>query len=84
MNKINIEVCIGTACHLLGAMDIALVLDELAAEYPDEIVITKRTCLENCGKGPSLNINGELYEGMTAEELRRIIKQISRSGRVER
>lgn len=80
MEKIKVEICIGTSCHLLGAMDISLVLDDLAVELSEKLEITKRTCLDNCGHGPGLCINGKLYQGMTVDELRHIIKQLLKSG----
>jgi len=77
--KYHIQVCRGTACHVLGS---ATVLEEL-----EKLLKTKagRTtsdglfsievvaCIGACGLAPVITINGEFYAKVTASGLKQII-----------
>ncbi|MBZ4653665.1 MAG: (2Fe-2S) ferredoxin protein [Peptococcaceae bacterium] len=76
MEKIAVEICVGTSCHLYGALDLAQVLEEVNMKYPERLEIISRTCLGNCDKGPNVRLAGKLLERITPEELRNIIIQL--------
>ncbi len=83
MEKITVEMCVGTSCHLYGALDLAQVLEEVRGKYPERLEIISRTCLGNCGKGPNVLLAGKLIERITPEELRNTILQLLQKGEKE-
>lgn len=63
MEKINVEICCGTACYILGASRLLELSDTLPAELKDRVEILARPCLdlcerENLGGAPYVRING--------------------------
>ncbi|MBN2728948.1 MAG: NADH-quinone oxidoreductase subunit NuoE [Bacteroidales bacterium] len=80
--KYHIQVCRGTACHVLGS---ATVLEELQNElkikagnttsdglFSIEIV----ACIGACGLAPVITVNGEFHAKVTASSIREIISNI--------
>lgn len=77
--KFHIQVCRGTACHVLGS---ASVLEELKKLLKIDVDETSRdglfslevvACIGTCGLAPVININGNFHAGVTASSLRDII-----------
>lgn len=73
MDKLLIEVCIGTSCHLLGSQDLIDAIEELADEVKEKIDLQGVTCLKSCGKGPNIRINGIVIPNVTPEQLIEIV-----------
>lgn len=80
--KYHIQLCRGTACHVLGS---ATVLDELQkalkiknnettkdGKFSLEVV----ACIGACGLAPVVNINGEFYGKVTKDSLLNILKSL--------
>lgn len=59
----DIEVCIGSACHLKGSYQIIAQLEKLVSinELEDLITIKAAFCLGYCTKAVAVKINKELY-----------------------
>ena len=79
--KYNVQVCRGTACHVLGS---ATVLDELEKNLKIKAGQTSRdglfsievvACIGACGLAPVIAINGEFYAKVTSESLKEIIEE---------
>jgi len=70
-----VESCLGTSCHLLGAEDLLAVIQHLPQEIKNKIDLQAVTCLQHCGKGPNIRINGEIMMNMTPERLLQVIQQ---------
>lgn len=77
--KYNIDVCLGTACFVLGAQD---VLDRILGKLkvrvgemtPDgKWIVTSCRCLGCCGLAPAITINGEVYGKLKPEDVDRIL-----------
>jgi len=77
--KFHIQVCRGTACHVLGS---ASVLEELKSLLKIDVDETSRdglfslevvACIGTCGLAPVININGNFHAKLTASSLRDII-----------
>lgn len=77
--KYNIDVCLGTACFVLGAQDI---MDKILAKLnvkvgettPDgKWIVTSCRCLGCCGLAPAITINGEVYGKLKAEDVDKIL-----------
>lgn len=78
--KYHVQVCRGTACHVLGS---ATVLDELEKLLKIKSGQTSRdkmfsmevvACIGACGLAPVISINGEFHAKVTTESLKNIIE----------
>ena len=77
--KYNIDVCLGTACFVLGAQD---VLDKILAKLGVRVgemtkdgkwIVTSCRCLGCCGLAPAVTINGEVYGKLKPEDVDKLI-----------
>ncbi|MCL2828277.1 MAG: NAD(P)H-dependent oxidoreductase subunit E [Oscillospiraceae bacterium] len=77
--KINIAVCMGTACYVVGAGDI---LDDIsekvcckAGEITDDgkISVEATRCIGACGLAPVLTINEDVYGKLSRGEIEPVI-----------
>lgn len=77
--KYNIDVCLGTACFVLGANDVLeRILGKLKVRVgemtPDgKWIVTSCRCLGCCGLAPAITINGEVYGKLKPEDVDRIL-----------
>ncbi|MBK9292147.1 MAG: NADH-quinone oxidoreductase subunit NuoE [Bacteroidetes bacterium] len=78
--KYHIQICRGTACHVLGS---ATVLEELEKLLKIKSGQTSRdkmfsmevvACIGACGLAPVISINGEFHAKVTTESLKNIIE----------
>lgn len=78
--KYHIQVCRGTACHVLGS---STVLQELEKQLKVKAGDTTRdglfsievvACIGACGLAPVISINGEFYAKVTSASISEIIK----------
>jgi NADH-quinone oxidoreductase subunit E len=78
--KYHIQVCRGTACHVLGS---STVLDQLQkhlkikadqstkdGKFSIEVV----ACIGACGLAPVISINGEFYAKVTSQSIKEIVE----------
>ncbi len=75
MEKVKVEFCTGTSCHLMGGHELKLYLTE-HKEFEGKIELVAQTCLGNCGKGPNIKINDTLYSNMNVVKLEEILYDI--------
>lgn len=68
-----VEVCAGTACHVMGASSLATLLQSLDQAQRDIVRVHLTHCLGNCGQGPNVKVEGKLYSRVTPEKLQEII-----------
>jgi len=80
LGKYNIQICRGTACHVLGS---AIIQKELEKVLNIKAGQTTRdglfsielvACLGACGIAPAISVNGEFYSKVTTESLKEIIE----------
>ncbi|MCI2425482.1 [FeFe] hydrogenase, group A [Candidatus Acetothermia bacterium] len=74
----EIQVCVGTSCYLRGSYG---VIQELAAliekqGLSDRVNVQATFCLEQCDRGPSAVIDGQILEGVTEERLPAIFEEM--------
>lgn len=78
--KYHVQVCRGTACHVLGS---ATVLQEMEKQLKVKAGETTRdglfsievvACIGACGLAPVISINGEFYAKVTPASLAEIIE----------
>jgi NADH-quinone oxidoreductase subunit E len=81
LGKYHIQVCRGTACHVLGS---ATVLDEMEKILKTKAGQTTRdglfsievvACIGACGLAPVICVNGEFHAKVTKDSLRAIIDE---------
>ncbi|HDJ34534.1 MAG TPA: NADH-quinone oxidoreductase subunit NuoE [Bacteroidetes bacterium] len=86
--KYHIQVCRGTACHVLGS---ATVLEELEKTLKIKPGQTTRdglfslevvACIGACGLAPVISINGEFHARVTAASIHQTIEQL-KNGEVQ-
>lgn len=79
--KYHIQVCRGTACHVLGSLT---VLQEMEKQLKIKAGQTTRdglfsievvACIGACGLAPVICINGEFYGKITASSITQVIEQ---------
>lgn len=60
---VKVEICVGSHCSLVGALNILETLEELQTEYPDQIQIEKLECMDMCDdikNAPLVRVDKEL------------------------
>ena len=79
--KYNIEVCMGTACFVLGSGTILDVLSSNLKIGLGEITedgkfsISQSRCLGCCGFAPVMAINGKIYSSLTVGKISEILAE---------
>jgi len=68
MKKIEIEICMGTACFVMGSANLMRIKESIPLEWCDQIEVTGSFCCNLCrnwkdSKPPIVNINGEIITG---------------------
>jgi len=72
--KYNIDICLGTACFVLGANDVyehilqKLNLKPGQTSDDGKWIVTSCRCIGCCGIAPAMTINGEVYGKLTIEK----------------
>lgn len=73
MALISIEICMGSACYLLGGQDLLEAIEALPPEKKAQIDLRGATCLKACSTGPNIKIDGALMSNVTPERLLEMI-----------
>lgn len=77
--KYNIDICLGTACFVLGANDVyehilkRLKLNPGQTSADGKWIVTSCRCLGCCGIAPAMTINGEVYGKLTIPKVDEIL-----------
>lgn len=80
MAMIKVQICLGTACVVMGGVDPQTLAEELTAQWPGQIELSAAPCLEYCknpanGKSPFVIIDGQMLARATREK---IIEQLQK------
>ena len=82
--KVQVQICVGTACHIMGAADLITIEDLVAEPLRDRVDVKGISCLGLCkdetqGKPPFVIIDGEtLAEATLDKVLARIERRAER------
>ncbi|MCD4692601.1 MAG: NADH-quinone oxidoreductase subunit NuoE [Calditrichales bacterium] len=77
--KYHIQICRGTACHVLGSSNVQKELEKIIKVKPDETTkdglfsLEVVACIGACGLAPVISINGKFYAKVTTESIKDII-----------
>lgn len=81
MKKINVKICLGTTCYVMGASDLQMLADYLPENVAERLVLSGSPCLDYCfdpesnGKPPFVEINGNVLGEATIEKVTDFIKK---------
>lgn len=80
MTTVELEICTGTACYLLGGADLLLLAQQLPDDLRDRVRVRGRTCMDHCrrpacGKTPFVRIDGVPVGDATPETVRELLRQ---------
>ena len=81
--KYNIDVCLGTACFVLGAQEVLdKILEKLGVRVGEmtkdgKWIVTSCRCLGCCGLAPAVTINGEVFGKLKPEDVNKLIDSFS-------
>lgn len=71
---LKIKLCLGSSCFVRGNQEILDFLENSAKDTCDfELELSGCLCLDECGRGPNLFINGRKYDEMTLEKMKEIL-----------
>ncbi len=78
--KNHIQICRGTACHVLGSSNVQNELQKTLKIKSDETTkdgqfsLEVVACIGACGLAPVISINGKFYAGVTPTSIKEIIE----------
>lgn len=78
MTKIDLKICMGTMCYVMGGAEIRALVEMLPENMTKHINVSYSPCLGVCdkvGEPPYIELNGKLMSGVSKNELLQIIKE---------
>ncbi len=78
--KYHVQICRGTACHVLGSSNVLNELTKVLKLKPDETTkdgmfsLEVVACIGACGLAPVISINGKFYAKVTVTSIKEIIQ----------
>lgn len=78
MAKINLKICMGTMCYVMGGAELKASVDMLPADIKRELSVSYSPCLGTCTKGgepPYIELDGKVIAGVSKTNLLQIIKE---------
>ncbi len=80
--KYHIQICRGTACHVLGSLTVLEEFEKLLKIKVDEtsrdglFSIEVVACIGACGLAPVISINGEFHAKVTTDSIKQIVEDL--------
>ncbi|MBN1990266.1 MAG: NADH-quinone oxidoreductase subunit NuoE [Bacteroidales bacterium] len=80
--KYHVQVCHGTACHVLGAQSILSLLEKMLkikegqTSRDGQFSLQVMSCIGACAHAPAIAINGKFYGKLTQERLKEVIEEL--------
>ena len=74
MAKVNVKVCLGTTCFVMGSSNLQELLDLVPKKYGDDVDVAGSPCLGLCSidwefsKAPYVKVNNEVIKEATVEK----------------
>lgn len=75
MAKVNVKVCMGTTCFVMGSSNLQELLELVPKKYGDDVEVASSPCLGLCSidwefsKAPYVKVNGEVIKEATVEKV---------------
>jgi NADH-quinone oxidoreductase subunit G len=71
---VNLEVCVGNNCLRKGSKEILKRITD-SDKFNNTINVSALICLEHCSKGPTVKINGQVFEHCTPDTVENLIEE---------
>ena len=74
----NIQICVGSSCHIKGSAEIVELLQKAIAEHQldDEIILSGSFCTGKCNRvGVTIQVDDEIYTGVTVDSFQEFWKE---------
>ncbi len=78
MEKINLKICMGTMCYVLGGAELKEAIEDLSEDIRDYLNISYSPCLGYCEEKqepPFIELNGRKIAGVSKTNLLQILKE---------
>ncbi len=78
MAKIELKICMGTMCYVMGGADLKGVVNNLPYDIKKHLLVSYSPCLGYCDKQqspPYVEINGKMVAGVSKNNLVQILKE---------
>ncbi len=75
MAKVNVKVCLGTTCFVMGSSNLQELLDLVPKKYGEDVDVAGSPCLGLCSidwefsKAPYVKVNDEVIKEATVEKV---------------
>lgn len=75
MKKIEVKVCLGTTCFVMGASNLQSLTDIVSKKYGETVEVSGSPCLGVCStnwefsKAPYVKVNNEIVQEATVEKV---------------
>ena len=86
MKKIDVKVCLGTTCFVMGSSNLQSLTDIAQKKYGDKVEVSGSPCLGVCStnwefsKAPYVKVNAEIIQEATVEKvLEEIERQLAKN-----
>lgn len=69
----NIQICVGSSCHIKGSSEIVAMIQEAIAanELSEVITLSGSFCTGKCNRvGVTVQVNDEIFTGITTENFK--------------
>lgn len=76
MKSLVVELCAGTACHLMGAGELIEAVQGLSVDMQRLVSVQLTHCLGACGQGPNARVGGVVYSNLNGEKLQRLLVKL--------
>jgi NADH:ubiquinone oxidoreductase subunit E len=73
MDRVRVEICMGSSCHTRGNYHIAQLLTSFQHEEP-RVEIVGSLCADQCSDGPIVRVNGRVLSKVDTASLRGAIE----------
>ncbi len=86
IGRFHIQICRGTACHVLGSLSVLNALTQALGIQPGQtsrdgmFSLEVVACIGACGLAPVISVNGEFHAAMTAEKVEKLLKEYRKMG----
>lgn len=82
MEKIQVTICTGTACFVMGASELMLLTEKLPDELKDAVELKGSTCMGECkgsknGRPPYIKIDDEVIHSANVADVIAKIEEIA-------
>lgn len=82
MKTVKVQICVGTHCTMMGAMDLYEMVNNINDEYPDQQVEVELVkCFDDCktNQAPVVTVDGKKITSATSEEVMALIREAGRT-----